>query len=75
MREEVLMCSSRTFIIFTPHSFLSVCSVHRVREMVVGSSIDKVYMVMDFGGMDLKVRLAVYFFFRVEIRGTIRGIC
>ena len=27
----------------------------RVREMVVGSSIDKVYMVMDFGGMDLKV--------------------
>ena len=28
----------------------------RVREMVVGSSIDKVYMVMDFGGMDLKVK-------------------
>ena len=25
--------------------------------MVVGSSIDKVYMVMDFGGMDLKVRI------------------
>ena len=27
----------------------------RVREMVVGKDIDKVYMVMDFGGMDLKV--------------------
>ena len=23
--------------------------------MVVGTNIDKVYMVMDFGGMDLKV--------------------
>lgn len=23
--------------------------------MVVGANIDKVYMVMDFGGMDLKV--------------------
>jgi hypothetical protein len=25
--------------------------------MVVGTNIDKVYMVMDFGGMDLKVML------------------
>ena len=30
--------------------------------MVVGSSIDKVYMVMDFGGMDLKVRTHLSFF-------------
>lgn len=29
--------------------------IARVREMVVGANIDKVYMVMDFGGMDLKV--------------------
>jgi tRNA A-37 threonylcarbamoyl transferase component Bud32 len=29
-------------------------NIVRVREMVVGASIDKVYMVMDFGGMDLK---------------------
>jgi hypothetical protein len=29
-------------------------NIVRVREMVVGSSIDKVFMVMDFGGQDLK---------------------
>lgn len=33
----------------------TICSITRVREMVVGANIDKVYMVMDFGGMDLKV--------------------
>lgn len=33
----------------------TIHSITRVREMVVGANIDKVYMVMDFGGMDLKV--------------------
>ena len=30
-------------------------NVVRVREMVVGTNIDKVYMVMDYGGYDLKI--------------------
>lgn len=34
--------------------------------MVVGANIDKVYMVMDFGGMDLKVGVTA-----VEITGTL----
>jgi cell division cycle 2-like len=29
-------------------------NIVRVREMVVGSTIDKIFMVMEFGGLDLK---------------------
>ena len=52
-------------------------NIIRVREMVVGSSIDKIYMVMDYAPADLKLVLSKMQepFLQAEVKGLLFQLC